>query len=131
MRKLFRSRRDAVIGGVCGGLGDYWGIDPVIIRLVLVFSGVLTAVFPLAVIYLIMWVIIPLEPVDYVGRVFSRLYRARYDRRIAGVCGGVAQFFNIDSTIVRLIVVTLGLVTAVIPMMSAYLVGWVVIPQER
>lgn len=130
MRRLYRSRRDSVLGGVCGGFGDYWGIDPVLLRVILLFFTVITAVAPMLVVYLVTWMIIPLEPVDYQGRVYSRLYRSRYDRRIAGICGGIAQFFNIDSTIVRLVLVILGLVTAVVPMVVSYIIGWLVIPTE-
>lgn len=56
---LYRSRTDTMVAGVCGGLGQYLGIDPVLIRLFFVLltlgggSGVL--------IYLICWVVIPLE----------------------------------------------------------------------
>lgn len=131
MRRLYRSRGDKVLGGICGGLGDYWGIDPVFLRVILIFIMVVTAVVPVAISYIVAWMIIPLAPVDYQGKVYTRLVRSKYDRRIAGVCGGIAQFFHVDSTMVRLIVVFLGLVTAIIPMMLAYLVAWIVIPNER
>jgi phage shock protein C len=58
-KRLFRSRKDRVIGGVCGGLGTYMNIDPVLIRVVwavLIFSGIG------ALVYLISWIIIPEEP---------------------------------------------------------------------
>jgi phage shock protein C len=56
--RLTRSRTDRVIGGVCGGLGDYFGIDPVIVRLIFV---VLAFTPPLVtlVIYPILWLITP------------------------------------------------------------------------
>lgn len=40
----------------------------------------------------------------------KKLYKSRFDKKISGVCGGIAEFFNIDSTIVRLIwaLVSLG-----------------------
>lgn len=130
MRRLYRSRSDSVVGGVCGGFGDYWGIDPVILRLILIFVTVITAFAPMLFLYLIAWVIIPLEPVGYEGRVYSRLYRSKYDRRIAGICGGLAQSFGIDSTVLRLVLVVLCIVTAVVPLALSYLVGWLVIPSE-
>jgi len=61
-RKLYRSREDRVIAGVCGGLGEYFGIDPVFVRLialVLLFAG--GAAF---VIYLVMAIIVPEKPLD-------------------------------------------------------------------
>ena len=59
MKKLYRSRSDKMIAGICGGIADYFKVDSTLIRvvfLVLIFSGL----WPL--VYLIMWVIIPLEP---------------------------------------------------------------------
>lgn len=61
-RKLYRSREDRVIAGVCGGLGEYFGIDPVFVRLialVLLFAG--GSAF---VIYLVMAIIVPENPLD-------------------------------------------------------------------
>jgi phage shock protein C len=58
--KLRRSRTDRLIGGVCGGLGEFFGMDPVWFRLlffILGLPGGLPGVLP----YLILWAIIPLE----------------------------------------------------------------------
>ncbi len=59
MKKLYRSRNNRMIFGVCGGLGEYFDIDPTLVRLVwLLFAfwgaGILA--------YLIAWIIIPEEP---------------------------------------------------------------------
>jgi phage shock protein C len=58
----------------------------------------------------------------------KRLYRSRTDRKIAGVCGGVAHYFNIDPTFIRIIwlVLVLGAGTGLL----AYLICWLVIPNE-
>jgi len=59
-KKLYRSRKDKIIGGVCGGLGKYFDIDPVLIRVLFVFltffhgSGI--------ILYLILLIIVPQEP---------------------------------------------------------------------
>ena len=60
-KKLWRSRRNRKIAGVCGGLGDYFKCDPLWIRILFV-------VFFLAggaalILYVILWLLIPLEPV--------------------------------------------------------------------
>ena len=55
-RKLFRSRKDKIIGGVCVGLADYFEIDPIIVRLV--FLALLFAGAGL-LIYIIAWIFIP------------------------------------------------------------------------
>jgi phage shock protein C len=60
-RRLYRSRRDRKIAGICGGMAEYWGIDPVIPRLVWV-AFILAAGAGLLA-YLICWIVIPAEPV--------------------------------------------------------------------
>lgn len=59
-RKLYRSRTNTVFAGVCGGLGEYLSIDPTVVRL----AFVLLALFggQSILVYLIMWLIMPLEP---------------------------------------------------------------------
>ncbi len=176
MKRLNRSRKNNIIGGVCGGLGEYFMLDPVIIRLVwlilIVFGGMGL------LLYLIAWFIIPLQNPDQapdkkakeedagagrfwwglvlvvIGvilwgsqyslvhwpvipgiRIYSRdlvplamvlvgiyilynfghqphgaelvsgrrLYRSRDDQKIAGVCAGVADYFGVDPTLIRVL----------------------------
>lgn len=60
MKKLYRSQSDMIIAGICGGLADHIGIDPTIIRLLfLLFFFVGLGGFWL---YIILWIIMPLEP---------------------------------------------------------------------
>ena len=56
-----------------------------------------------------------------------KLYRSKTDRHIAGVCGGLAEYFNIDPTIVRLLFV-LGLIF-VGGTFWAYVIMWIVVPE--
>jgi len=56
-KKLYRSHDNRVIGGVCTGLGDYFGVDPVLIRLVFVALALVNGMGVLA--YLILWLIVP------------------------------------------------------------------------
>jgi phage shock protein C len=62
-KRLYRSRNNRILAGVCGGLGQYFSIDPTLIRVIAV---ILLVIFNLAtfIAYIIMAVIIPLEPVD-------------------------------------------------------------------
>jgi phage shock protein C len=62
MRKLYRSRNDCKIAGVCGGIGEMLDIDPNLIRLMVVFTCVVTAILPVAVTYIAAWIIFPEEP---------------------------------------------------------------------
>ncbi|MDQ4007153.1 MAG: PspC domain-containing protein [Actinomycetota bacterium] len=59
----------------------------------------------------------------------KRLVRSRSDRMLGGVCGGLAEYLGIDSTLVRILVAVatvLGFGTLVL----AYIVGWILIPEE-
>jgi phage shock protein C len=58
-KRLFRSRRDRIIGGVCGGLGNYLNIDPVLVRVVWAILFFAAGVGFLA--YILAWIIIPEE----------------------------------------------------------------------
>jgi phage shock protein C len=59
-KKLYRSRSDKMLAGVCGGLGQFTGIDPTLIRLGFVVFAILG--FQSVFLYLIMCVIVPPEP---------------------------------------------------------------------
>ncbi|MGC9310964.1 MAG: PspC domain-containing protein [Candidatus Aenigmatarchaeota archaeon] len=60
--RLYRSRSDKVLGGVCGGIGDYLGVDPVLIRLLWIISFFIWS--PSVLAYLVAWIIIPRDPRD-------------------------------------------------------------------
>ena len=47
---------------------------------------------------------------------------------IAGICGGLGEMFSIDSTLIRLAMVFVGAATGILPMVAAYIVGWIIIP---
>ncbi|HOE13676.1 MAG TPA: PspC domain-containing protein [Candidatus Saccharicenans sp.] len=61
-KKLYRSTRQKMVGGVCGGLAEYFDLDVSLIRLIFVGLALLTAILPMVLFYLIAWLIIPLEP---------------------------------------------------------------------
>ncbi len=58
---LRRSTTNRMIGGVIGGLADYFGLDVSLLRVVYVVGSILSAAFPGLLVYLIMWVVIPKE----------------------------------------------------------------------
>jgi len=59
-KKLFRSRSERWLAGVCGGIGDYFNIDATVIRILFILFGL---VFGSGLLfYIILWILIPLEP---------------------------------------------------------------------
>ncbi len=61
MKFLRRSRTNRMISGICGGIGEYFGVDPVWIRVATVILAVMTWIFPVLIIYLALIFIIPKE----------------------------------------------------------------------
>jgi len=61
----------------------------------------------------------------------KKIYRSQEDKKIAGILGGLGELFDIDPTLLRLLFVFIGLATGVIPLIVAYLVGWIIIPKGK
>jgi phage shock protein C len=59
-KRLMRSRNERVIAGVCGGLAEYFNIDPVLVRVIFAVVTLMLGTGLLA--YLILWVVVPLAP---------------------------------------------------------------------
>jgi len=61
-KKLYRSRKDRVLFGVCGGIAEYFNIDPTIVRLVWV---IMTLIYGVGILlYIILTLIVPKEPLE-------------------------------------------------------------------
>ncbi len=60
-KRLYRSRRDKMIGGVCGGLAEYFIIDPVLMRVLFVVLTIGSGIGLLS--YIILWIIVPTKPI--------------------------------------------------------------------
>lgn len=60
----------------------------------------------------------------------KKLYRSKDDKKITGLCGGIAQYFGVDSGLIRAIVVLVSVFTAFVPALIVYFVIAFVIPEE-
>ncbi len=109
MKKLFIGN-DKRLCGVCDGIAKFLNIDPVLIRTLVICLALLTAVLPVLIAYIIVALVLPNPPEGYVEveNNYKKIYKSR-DKKLCGVCGGIAEYFNIDPTIVRLIFVVLTL----------------------
>ena len=129
IRRLTRSRADAKVAGVCAGLADYLDLDVTLVRA----AWVVLSIVPGAVVggllaYLAAWLIVP-EGTAAPATADRWLTRSSTDKRIAGVCGGIAEYYGVDSTPVRLLWVILSIMFgACIGGVVAYLVAWLIIP---
>ena len=57
-----------------------------------------------------------------------KLYRSRSNRQVAGVCGGLAQYFNLDATLIRILFVVLAVLGG--SGLVLYLAMWIIVPNE-
>jgi phage shock protein PspC (stress-responsive transcriptional regulator) len=131
-RRLTRLPREGKLGGVCAGIAAYLNTDPTVVRLLWVILSVVPGVIIGGVIaYIVAWILLPAGSAagatqPAAGR---RLRRSAADRKIAGVCGGLAEYFGVDSTLVRIATVVLAIYPgAIICGVLVYLLAWFVMP---
>jgi phage shock protein C len=130
-RKLARIPSSGKVAGVCAGLAAYLDADVALVRLAWVILSIVPGVFIGGVVaYLAAWLLMPVAgPQDTQAFVGTRLVRSVTDRKIGGVCGGLAEYLGIDATLVRLVTVVLAVYPgAVIGGLIAYLIAWFIVP---
>ncbi len=132
-RRIRRAREGKVIGGVAMGFANYFRIDVVLVRalmVLLVFTGISIVLYP------ILWLAIPEESAAEteanqaltVGpSPVRRLRRAREGKVLGGVAMGIAHYLAIDVVLVRLVMVLL-IITGI--SIIFYPILWLVIPEE-
>ncbi|MEX1032086.1 MAG: PspC domain-containing protein [Cellvibrionaceae bacterium] len=114
-RKLHLNRKKGMFGGVCAGLSDYLGIEPFFIRLAVVIA---TFTWPLTIaVYALLYFCLTDKPTSEIASSLTnnrvcrhlksvdygkRLYKSRRDKKIAGVCAGLANYFETSSFFIRL-----------------------------
>ena len=62
VKRIYRSRTESQLAGICGGAGLHFGVDPVLMRLAVVAVTLCTGLLPGILFYLAAWLIIPAEP---------------------------------------------------------------------
>ena len=60
----------------------------------------------------------------------KKLHRSMTDRRIAGVCAGLAEYFDLDPNVFRLGAILIALATGILPAVVTYLLAWAMVPQQ-
>jgi phage shock protein PspC (stress-responsive transcriptional regulator) len=132
IRRLTRPRSNRTIAGVCAGLANYYDVDVVLVRLFFVILSIAGAIVGGVIVYVAAWMIIP-EGDDEPAAAADRrvLRRSTSDKWIAGVCGGMAEYFHADPAIVRLVwVIGSVFLGAVVGGVIVYLLAWIIIPQS-
>ncbi|CAD5273698.1 MULTISPECIES: PspC domain-containing protein [unclassified Imperialibacter] len=108
-KKLYRDINRKVVGGVCSGLAHYFSIDPMWVRLLFLlmffnfFLPGLSGAILLA--YIILWIVVPGNKALEDDKKIKKMFRSQEDRVLGGVASGVAAYFGVDVTVIRLLFV--------------------------
>ena len=95
-KRLYRDENNKILGGVCSGIAAYFGIDPVIVRILFLVSGIGILA------YIILWMFVPGSNMLENG-VRKRLYRNPDGKIIGGVCSGIGSYFDVNPWLPRFI----------------------------
>lgn len=93
-RRLYRDENHKILGGVCSGIAAYFGIDPVIVRILFLISGIGLLV------YILLWIFVPGSN-SLVNGVRKRLYRNPDGKIIGGICSGMGSYFDVNPWLIR------------------------------
>jgi len=129
-RRFVRIPDEGKFAGVCAGLATYFDTDVTIVRLAWVILSIIPGVFIGGLVaYIAAWILAPVaSPQDH-RPLGQRLVRSETDKQIAGVCGGLAEYFGLDSTLVRLAAVIIAIYPGcVIGGIVGYLIAWFIMP---
>ncbi len=127
-RKLYRDERRKILGGVCSGLAHYFNVDPVWPRLL--FALLAFATYGgLVVAYIILWVIIPASNELEDETSAKKMYRDKDNRVIGGVASGLAAFWGIDSTVIRVLFIGMTIFGGL--GLFIYIIMWIALPEAK
>jgi phage shock protein PspC (stress-responsive transcriptional regulator) len=144
-RRMYRNEEDKILGGVASGVANYLKIDPAVLRILFAISAFVGGAGLL--IYVILWIALPSR--SLITSIRKRLYRDPEDKVFGGVCGGLAQYFDINNIIPRIIFAApfiFGLITTLgrsfffegpviiggfggSAFIIAYIILWIVLPE--
>jgi phage shock protein PspC (stress-responsive transcriptional regulator) len=128
--RLTRLPAEGKVAGVCAGLAAYFHVDVTFVRLAwVVLSVVPGAIIGGLIAYLAAWLVLPRDDAGMLPHNGKRLVRSGSDRKIGGVCGGVAEYFGWDSGLVRVAAIVLAIYPGVIICgVLVYVIAWFLIP---
>jgi phage shock protein PspC (stress-responsive transcriptional regulator) len=126
-QQLQRDQKRKIIGGVCSGLGIYFNVDPLWIRLL--FALLAFAYGVTILVYVIMWIVVPGSYELEEPEIGKKMFRDGERKVIGGVSGGVAAFFGIDIIAVRLLFIIFTIFFGV--GFIVYIVLWIALPEAK
>jgi len=129
-RRLFRIPAEQKLAGVCAGIADYLDVDVTLVRALWVALSIVPgAVVGGVIAYVLAWIVMP-EGATTRAATGRRLTRSARDVKIAGICGGLADYFGVDATPIRVLWIVLSVLPgAIIGGLLAYLAAWLIVPK--
>ncbi len=133
-KKLYRDSKRKILGGVAAGIANHFSIDPLWVRLVLIVLFFdLFVTFSIGTIvligYIVCWIIIPPSSTIEDDRKVKKMFRNPDDRVLGGVSGGLAAYFGVDATVIRLLfVISIFAGGAGI---IIYFILWIITPEAK
>ena len=125
-KRIYRNSSDKVIAGVASGLANYFGLDPIIFRLIFIVSLFIGGFGFIA--YLIFWIGIPENESGRINE-NKRLYRDGDNKILGGVAYGLANYFGVDPAIIRILFIVSLFIGGF--GILAYLILWISIPEAK
>ncbi len=139
-KQFYKDGKRKILGGVASGLANYFGIDPVFIRIIIVilvfainvtplvfFSGISVSLSTLTILaYIVLWIILPTSR-ELEGH--SKLYRDDENGQLAGVAGGLAKYMGIDALYIRLMFIAVTLLGG--SGILIYVILWIIVPKAK
>ena len=132
-KRLYRDTQRKILGGVAAGVAHYFKTDPLWVRvllLLLLFTDAFLTFGALSTItlisYIVLWIVLPGRDDLTIDAKIKKLFRNPDDQVLGGVCSGIAAYFGLDATLVRILFVAsiffggAGLI--------AYIVLWIITP---
>lgn len=96
-KRLYRDEKNKVLGGVCAGIANYFGIDTTLVRILFILTGIGFLA------YILLWVFVPNNADGVIGITRKKLYRDSDEKILAGVCSGIGHYFGINPWIPRIL----------------------------
>ncbi|MFN6088832.1 MAG: PspC domain-containing protein [Cyclobacteriaceae bacterium] len=127
-KKLFRDEKRKILGGVCAGLGHYFSVDPVWPR-VLFALLVLGSYGGLFLAYIILWIVIPNSTELPDDASIKKMYRDPEKKVLGGVASGVAAFFGVDVTAIRVLFIVFAFLGGL--GLLLYIILWIALQEAK
>lgn len=127
-KKLVRDQKRKILGGVCAGLAHYFNIDPVWPRLLFALL-VLGSYGGFLLVYIIFWIALPASEELEEESSVKKMFRNSEKKVIGGVAGGIAAFFGVDITVIRVLFVVFSFAGGL--GLLIYIILWIALPEAK